>query len=102
MKVLVASSRPKGGLISESFTLAPISKKSTKSLRRASLQMDSAQGSDLAHFYEVCCQSEKSFEIKLSLAEHLLFKWIVLRGVVWHLFLKIVAKVKKVLRLSDL
>ena len=84
MKVLEASSRPKGDLISESFNLAPISKKGAKFLTRASsLQMDSAQGSDLASFFEDWCQSEKSFEIKRPLAEHLLFKWIVFRGVIW-------------------
>ena len=43
-------------------------KKGAKSLPRASsLQMDSAQGSDLAPFFEDCCQSEKSFEIKRPL-----------------------------------
>ena len=32
--------------------------------------------------------------------EHLLFKWIVLRIVIWHIFLEIEAKVKIFLRLS--
>ena len=33
-------------------------------------------------------------------SEHLFFRWIVLRGVIWHPFLEIWAKVKNFLRLS--
>ena len=39
---------------------------------------------------------------KMSNPEHLLFRWIVLRTMIWHLFWEIWAKVKTFLRLSHL